>query len=219
MESVDLREVSKGYHETRLAYDARRDVLWKTLCAAFFQRLVPEDGCTLELGAGYGHFINHIRCARRIALDRWEGMLEHLEPGVEGIVADVTDLRAVEPRSVDFVFASNLFEHLAQPQFASVLEQLREKFRPGGTLSILQPNYRFAYREYFDDYTHVAAYSDRSLADFLTAHGYRIIDCCPRFLPLTVKSALPVSPLLIRLYLALPFKPMGKQMLIEATPE
>ena len=39
-----------------------------------------------------------------------------------------------------------------------------------------------------------------------------------RFLPLTVKSRLPVSPLLIRAYLASPVKPMGKQMLLRARP-
>ncbi len=218
MERTDLPGLN-GYHETRLAYDPRRDVLWKTLCSAFFQRLVPADGCVLELGAGYGNFINHIRCARRIALDRWDGMLQYLEPGVEGLLGEVTDLEAIAPRSVDFVFASNLFEHLAQADFATVLDQVRDKLKPGGTLNILQPNYRFAYREYFDDYTHVAVYSDRSLADLLAARGYRVIDCRPRFLPLTVKSGLPVSPLLIRLYLALPFKPLGKQMLIRAVAE
>ena len=209
----------KGYHDTRLVYDARRDVLWRTLCTSYFQRLVPQDACVLELGAGYGHFINHIRCARRIALDRWDGMAEYLESTVESCIGDVTNLGAIAPRSVDFVFASNLFEHLPQSGFASVLEQLREKLKPGGTVNILQPNYRFAYREYWDDYTHVTVYSDRSIVDFLSAQGYRVIDCQPRFLPLTVKSALPVSPLLIRLYLALPFKPLGKQMLIRAVPE
>ena len=218
MERADLPGLN-SYHQTRLVHDPRRDVLWKTLCTAFFQRLVPADGCVLELGAGYGNFINHIRSARRIALDRWEGMLQYLEPGVEGHVGEVTDLRAIDPHSVDFVFASNLFEHITQAEFAAVLDQLRDKLKPGGTLNLVQPNYRFAYREYFDDYTHVAVYSDRSLADFLASRGYRVIDCRPRFLPLTVKSALPVSPLLIRLYLALPFKPLGKQMLIRAVAE
>ena len=41
-----------GYHETRLAFDARREVLWKTLCAECFQRLIAPDACVLELGAG-----------------------------------------------------------------------------------------------------------------------------------------------------------------------
>ena len=206
----------KSYHETRLPYDSKREILWKTLCRYYFQPLIAPDACVLELGAGYGHFINNIRCAKRIAVDQWAGLKEHLAPDVVARIGSVTDLSSVEDGSVDFVFASNLFEHLRQDEFAVVLQQVRTKLKPGGTLNILQPNYRFAYREYFDDYTHVAVYSDRSLSDFLAAQGFRVIDCQPRFLPLTVKSALPVWPILIRLYLALPFKPMGKQMLIRA---
>jgi SAM-dependent methyltransferase len=209
----------KRYHETRLSYDYKREVLWKTLCRCHFQPLIAPDDCVLELGAGYGHFINNIRCADRIAIDQWEGMKKHLAPGVVAWTGSVTDLSSVENSSVNFVFASNLFEHLKQDEFAVVLHQLRTKLKPGGTLNILQPNYRFAYREYFDDYTHVAVYSDRSLSDFLAAQGFRVIDCRPRFLPLRVKSALPVWPILIQLYLILPFKPMGKQMLIRAVTD
>ena len=54
---------------------------------------------------------------------------------------------------------------------------------------------------------------------FSPTQGFRVIDCQPRFLPLTVKSALPVWPILLRLYLALPFKPLGKQMLIRAVAD
>jgi SAM-dependent methyltransferase len=206
----------KGYHETRLPYDQRRDLVWKTLCEAYFQQLIPRDACVLELGAGYGHFINHIRCARRIAVDIWDGMPQHVAAGVETHVGSVTDLSFITDRSVDFVFASNLFEHLSQDEFSIVMEQVRDKLIPGGTFNILQPNYRFAYRDYFDDFSHVTIYSDRSLSDFMSTNGFKIIDCRPRFLPLTVKSTFPVSPFLIRLYLMLPFKPFGKQMLIRA---
>lgn len=206
----------KGYHETRFAYDRRRDVLWKTLCAAYFQRLIPADACVLELGTGYGGFINHIRCARRIAVDRWEGAAPYLATDVEARFGNATDLGFIPDSSVDFVFASNLFEHMTQAEFALVLEQVRAKLKRGGTLNILQPNYRFAHREYFDDYTHVSIYSDRSLKDFLTHHGFQVIECKPRFLPLTVMSRLPVWPFLIRLYLTLPFKPFGKQMFLRA---
>jgi hypothetical protein len=83
---------------------------------------------------------------------------------------------------------------------------------------ILQPNYRRAYREYFDDYTHVAAYSHVSLQDFLEAHGFTVVENHAGFLPLTIKSRLPVSPHLIRLYLKLPWKPLAKQMLLRAQP-
>jgi SAM-dependent methyltransferase len=206
----------KTYHETRLAHDDRRRVLWKTLCDAYFQRLINPSDCVLELGAGYGDFINHIRCRRRIAMDLWPGMTEHLQSDVEGHVGPATDLSAIEDSSVDFVFASNLFEHLPQSDFAKTLAALRAKMKSGATLNILQPNYRFAYREYFDDYTHVSVYSDRSLADFLEVNGFKVTEVHPGFLPLTIKGRLPVSSTLIRLYLALPFKPLGKQMLVRA---
>ena len=205
-----------AYFQTRFAADARRDVLWKTLCEAYFSKLFAPNHCVLELGAGYGAFINNVAARRRIAVDAWPGFLECLEPGVEGHVNDVTDLAFLQPGSVDFAFASNLFEHVSQDQFASVLAQLRTVLSEGGTLNILQPNYRYAFREYFDDYTHRTVYSHVSLSDFLEAHGFEIVECRPRFLPLTIKSRLPVSPALIRLYLASPVKPMGKQMLVRA---
>jgi hypothetical protein len=85
-------------------------------------------------------------------------------------------------------------------------------------LCLIQPNYRYSYKEYFDDYTHVTVFSHVSLQDFLTANDFRILDCRPRFLPLTIKSRLPVHPLLIRAYLASPLKPQGKQMLVLAEP-
>jgi SAM-dependent methyltransferase len=208
-----------GYHDTRFAPDPRRDVLWKTLVRSYFQRLIPEDGCTLELGAGYAQFINQVRCRRKIAIDIWPGLQDHAGPSVETLIQSACDLSGIEPASVDFAFASNFCEHLTQAEFAGLLEQLREKLRPGGTLNLVQPNFRFAYREYFDDYTHVAVYSDRSLCDFLTANRFRILECRPRFLPLTLKSRWPVSPLLIRCYLRSPWKLLGKQMLVRATPE
>ncbi len=206
----------KNYHDTRFTYDEKRDVLWKTLCESYFQAQVPKDGCVLELGAGYAHFINHISAKTRLAVDAWDGLKKFAAEGVTVHIGSVTDLSWVPNGSVDFVFASNLFEHLTQADLAVTLAQIRNKLKPGGTLNILQPNYHFAYREYFDDYTHVEIYSHISLADFLGANGFRVTERHPRFLPLTMKSSLPVWPFMIRVYLALPFKPMGKQMLLRA---
>lgn len=210
--------MNNGYHDSRLAHDGRRDTVWRALWLYYFRKDVPADGCVLDLGCGYGEFINNVTARRRIGLDLWEGIRTHLAPGVEPMIASVTDLSGLDDCSVDFAFASNLFEHISQDALVAVLAQLRAKLTDGGTLTMLQPNYRYAYREYFDDYTHVAIYSHISLADLLVANGWDVIDVKPRFLPLTIKSRMPVFPWLIRLYLALPFKPMGKQMLLRARP-
>lgn len=208
-----------GYHDTRFRANRKRDLVWRVLWERYFSRLVAPESWVLDLGAGYGQFINQARCARRFAVDHWPGFLEHLEAGVEGVVGPVTDLGFVPDGTLDLVLASNVFEHLERRELLTTLAQIRRKLRPQGSLVALQPNYRFAYREYFDDYTHVAVFSDRSLGDLLEAEGFRVVERRPRFLPLTVESRLPVSATLVRLYLSSPVKPFGKQMLLRAMPK
>ena len=203
-----------AYHRTRFTPDPRRRVLWQTLVASFFQKEIPADGVVLELGAGYGEFINAVKARRRLAVDRWPGMLSHLESGVEGLVTSITQLDAVPDATLDYVFSSNCFEHVTQSDLVACLTQLRRVMKPGAPLTILQPNFRYCFREYFDDYTHVSVYTDRGLSDLLEANEFRVTRCRPRFLPLTLKGRLPVHPLLIRLYLACPVRPLAKQMLI-----
>lgn len=205
-----------AYHQTRFSPDARRRVLWQTLVAHEFQKQIPTNGTVLELGAGYGDFINSVKARRRIAVDQWPGMLQHLDQGVEGLVTSITQLDRVEDNSVDYVFSSNCFEHVSQADLKICLAQLRQKMKPGAALTIVQPNFKYCFAEYFDDYTHVSVYTDQGLADLLAANGFRVTRRVPRFLPLTIKGRLPVHPFLIRLYLCSPFKPLAKQMLINA---
>jgi hypothetical protein len=205
-----------AYHSSRFTPDPRRRVLWQTLVDGFFQKEIPSDAVVLELGAGYGEFINSVRARRRIAVDCWSGMLEHLQAGVEGLVTPIHHLEAIAYESVDYVFSSNCFEHVPQRELIECLTQLRQKMKPSARLTIVQPNFKYSFREYFDDYTHVSIYTERSLSDLLSAQGFRVDRCIPRFLPLTIKSRFPVHPLLIRLYLASPFKPLARQMLVSA---
>ena len=210
--------MSGDYHGSRLAEDARRGQVWRALWRYFFRHRIGADDAVLDLGAGYGDFINAVAARRRIAVDLWDEMPRHLAPGVEALVGPVTMLDRIERGAIDYAFASNLFEHLSQPDFIAALDAISRVLSLRGTLTILQPNYRYAYREYFDDYTHVAIYSHVSLPDLLAAHGWEVVEVRPRFLPLTVKSRLPVWSPLIGAYLASPIKPMGKQMLVVARP-
>jgi len=208
----------EDYHASRLTLDSRRDVLWETLWRYCFSAMVDPNDCVLDLGAGYGNFINAVTARRRIAVDAWDGFPAHLAPGIEHKVGSVSDLDFLGDGAVDFAFASNLFEHLTKDDFAAVLAALRRKLSEKGTLTIVQPNYRYAYREYFDDFDHKSIYSHVSMADFLTANGYEVFRVEPRFMPLSIKGRLPVNALLIRAWLASPWKPIGKQMLVRARP-
>lgn len=210
--------MNAGYHETRLEADPKRSTVWKALWRYYFRHQIAEGDAVLDLGSGYGDFINAVVAKRRIAVDSWPGLQRHVAQGVEAIISSVTDLSGVDDASIDYAFASNLFEHLTKDEIAATLDQLKSKLKDGGRLGLLQPNYRYAYKEYFDDYTHVTVFSHISIADFLAANGWEVIEVHPRFLPLTVKSRLPTFPFLIGLYLASPFRPMGKQMMVLARP-
>lgn len=210
--------LSEGYHDIRFEPDAKRTLVWKALWRYYFRHRIGAEESVFDLGSGYGDFINNVKARRRFAQDIWPGFVRHLEPGVESFVAPITDLSGLPDGSVDYAFASNLFEHISKPDLAIVLAGLRQKLRAGGRLTMLQPNYKYCYANYFDDYTHITIWSHVSLADFLSVNGYEVTEVHPRFLPLTIKSRLPVWAPLIGAYLNSPIRPMGKQMLLSAKP-
>ena len=73
------------------------------------------------------------------------------------------------------MFASNLLEHLARPPSSSARSrEVRRVLRPDGRFVLMQPNFRYCVREYFDDYTHRTVFTHVSLADLLRAHGFEI---------------------------------------------
>lgn len=59
--------------------------------------------------------------------------------------------------------------HFAPDVAARVLDDLRYVLRRSGRLILIQPNFRYAWREYFDDYTHRAVFTDVSLPALLRA--------------------------------------------------
>lgn len=204
------------YHGTRLVEDARREVLWNSLWRFWFSRVIAPEDTVLDVGCGHGCFINSVQARHKIAIDQWTGFVSHIKPGTRTAVAGLTEIDFIEDGSVDFAFLSNVAEHVTKEEFSVFLEKLKSKLSAKGTLNLIQPNYRYCSKEYFDDFTHISIYSHVSLADFLRANGYEVFEVHPRFLPLTVKSRLPVWPFLIWLYLKLPIKPLGRQMFIRA---
>ena len=211
-----MDENNQEYFKTRLKYDHKRTVLWSTLCASVFNTYVPKDGTVVELGAGWCDFINNIDAEKRIAIDIWPGIEVHKDDEVETFVADVTNIPFVADKSTDLIFASNLVEHLTREQTLEMLNECARVIRKNGYLILVQPNFRLSYKKYFDDYTHVAIWTDIGLVAFLETLGWKVTRVEGRFLPLTVKSRLPVSRLMIRAYLKSPFKPLAGQMLVIA---
>ena len=197
----------------------RKDALWKVLCANFLQRYVKPTDTVIDLGAGYGEFINNIRAAKKIAVDLNEDTAHALNHDVTFVLGAGARVPNAQDGSADVVFASNFFEHmLSKAELMETLREIARVLRIGGRLLVLQPNIRFAYREYWDYFDHHVALSDRSLSEAVEMSGFRVTDLRPRFLPYTTKSKLPQHPALLRLYLRLPplQRLFGKQMFLAA---
>jgi len=203
------------YFSTRFKYDKSRDTIWAEICR-HMQRYVQHDAAVIDLGAGYCDFINNIRAKEKHATDVNEGAGAYAREGVIFHVASCTHMPDVKSSYFDVAFCSNLFEHLTDEEFGKTLQEIKRILRPQGTLIVLQPNFRFSAREYFDDYTHKKIFTDVSLKDYLESAGFEVIKSVPGFLPMSFKSKAPKSALLARLYLLSPIKPFAKQMLLVA---
>lgn len=208
---------TSGYFETRLSPNPNRIKVWKHLCA-YLSKWVHPDAAVLELGAGWCDFSNQVTAGRVVAMDL-DGTVERAAAShVEAVVGDCTDLSRFDDATFDIVFASNLLEHLERPQSQRLLAESRRVLRPGGRLILMQPNFRLNPGRYFDDFTHVAIFTDQSLQDYLVAEGWSIVQAMPRFLPLTLKSRGSGLTFLVPWYLRSPVKPLAGQMLVVAEP-
>ena len=205
-----------GYFETRLASTANRAKVWKHVCA-YLSRWVPNDADVLELGAGWCDFANNIPAGRVVAMDLDATVKRAAASHVTPVVGDCTDLGTFDDGSFDVVFASNLLEHLERPDSSRLLAEVRRVLRPGGRLLLMQPNFRLNPGRYFDDFTHVAIFTDQSLQDYLVSEGFSIEDVRARFLPLTLKSRGSKLTFLVPWYLRSPIKPLAGQMLVVAS--
>lgn len=202
----------------------QRDPVW-TVVAAYIQKmwLRPQDH-VLDLGAGYCSFINHIEAERRVALDANPDVVRYVRPGVEAIAGNATDLSLLASDTFDVVFSSNLLEHLDYDQIFQCVREMSRTLKPKGLVILLIPNFYYAYREYFHDFTHKTILTHVGLSDLFESEGFRCQAAYPRFLPYSMQKKYggidagllpaPLLRLLVRLYIASPFKPFGKQMLL-----
>ena len=206
-----------GYHDVHLTPDPARRIVWEAVARHLAPYVAPE-AAVLEIGAGYCDWINHVRAARRVAVDIWPELPAFAAPGVEAVVLDVArDLHTLGPAAFDVVLASNVLEHFPPAVAESVVGGVAAVLRGGGRFVVVQPNFRYAWRRYFDDYTHRSVFTDVSLPALLRAHGFRILEVRPRFLPYSMRGTrVPITSFLVRAYLRSPVKPMAGQMLVVA---
>jgi SAM-dependent methyltransferase len=212
--NADLSQEYRQRFGNRSAY---RDAVWAVLVRDFFQQFIPKNAAVLDLGAGWGEFIRHVKAARKFAMDLNPDMPSRVGSGVEAIVQDCSTPWAVPPESLDVVFTSNFFEHLPDKNaLRRTMLEARRCLKPGGKLICLGPNIRFLPGTYWDFWDHHVALTDRSLVELFGLAGLNIDRCEPRFLPYSMSQGFEPPVWMLAAYLRVPFawRVFGKQFLI-----
>lgn len=213
---VESEDKKDGYFDTRFPYDESKNVVWDVV-GDFLSKRYGVNGTVVDVGAGYGYFLNGIDTDRKIAVDQSQYPLNRTEMDIECLVGDASNL----PLSTDYadvVMASNVLEHLPVNEIRRSLDEFHRVLRPDGTLFVVTPNFALVPRQYFDDFTHKSALTHRSVADLLTLSGFERQDRIVRFLPFSSEGYLPVVRSLVALYLRVPLVPFAGQSLFVSTP-
>ena len=196
-------------------------ILWQVLIDDFLQNYVPSESAILDIGGGYCEFINQIRAAEKCLIDLNPDSKLFANSDVKVLNIDVLSLDDCRSFAGQFdrIFISNFFEHLSnKEELVEIISFCFDALKPGGSLLVIQPNFKYSYKEYYDFIDHQLPITHLSLQELLETIGFEIDVMIPRFLPFSTKGR-PTSPWLLKVYLKLPFlwRVLGGQMFIKAS--
>jgi len=211
---ADLQRIYGARFTSNLHYRKR---VWAALVAHWFGRYVRSADAVLDLGCGYGEFINAVTCRAKFAMDLNPDAPAFLAADVTFLAQDCSERWPLADESLDVVFTSNFFEHLPdKTALGRTLDEIRRCLRRGGRLIALGPNIKYLPGQYWDFWDHYIPLTETSLKEALVTRGFAVEVCLGRFLPYTMASGPQYPIAFLRAYLALPaaWRFFGKQFLV-----
>jgi SAM-dependent methyltransferase len=210
-------ELERIYSLRFSGLEAYRNEVWKVLVSRYFSRWVKPTHGVLDLGCGYGEFINNVAARQKFAMDLNAAARERVTPDVRVLQQDCSETWPLPADTLDIVFTSNFFEHLPTKHAlqATLLEAYR-CLRPGGRVIAMGPNVKHLTGAYWDFFDHHLPLTDLSVSEVFIMTGFHVDARIPKFLPYTMSQGLRPPLWTLNLYLKAPFVwPLfGKQFLV-----
>lgn len=213
--------LQQQYHARFDAAKTYRNRLWQILTGQFFQQYIQAEKPVIDIGCGWGEFINNIQASSKLAMDLNPDSEAKLDEDITFLKQSCATRWPVETASLGTVFTSNFLEHLPdKAAIEATIAEARRCLAGDGTLLCMGPNVRLVPGSYWDFWDHHVAISDRSLCELLELQGFTIVRCIPRFMPYTMSGGNNPPFFLVRLYLYFPpvWRLLGKQFCIIAKP-
>lgn len=197
---------------------SEKDLVWRRI-ARWIHGAMGAPKSIIDPAAGSLEFLKFVPSAEKWGVDLMRPDAQALAAAqikfVHGNIFDVE----LPAGHFDGAFMSNFLEHLHSPeQIFGLFKKLHAAMRPGGTIAIMGPNFKYCSKEYFDCADHRLILTEVSVAELLYAAGFTISRSIPRFLPYSFRSRFPKAAWLTDLYLNMPFVwPLfGRQFLMLA---
>ena len=170
-QTPDPNKAIELYREGFLASDKYRAEVQKRLKSRVFDtfdQLLRHRGSAglvagtrlLDLGSADGAFV---------AICRDHG-LEARGLDISDGVNFERDRLPIDDASVDVVTVNSVIEHLATPH--NLMVEARRVLRDGGAMIVVTPNFRYAYRDFYNDPTHIRPYTEISLQRLFKNYGF-----------------------------------------------
>ncbi|HVH28020.1 MAG TPA: methyltransferase domain-containing protein [Vicinamibacterales bacterium] len=210
----DLQRIYDVRFSSNVEYRKR---VWAALIDHWFGRYVQPTDSVLDLGCGYGEFINAVRCRLKFAMDLNPDAVRFLVKEVTFLEQDCSARWRLGDASLDVVFTSNFLEHLPdKTAVGRTLDEVHRCLRPGGRFVAMGPNVKYLPGEYWDFWDHHVPLSEASLREALVTRGFSVDVCLGRFLPYTMATGPQYPVQLLSVYLKMPFVwPLfGRQFLV-----
>ena len=211
--------LSQIYELRFSGHEEYRTKVWQILVNNFFNKWIRSDFEILDLGCGYGEFINQVNCSTRYAMDLNPRTKDHLDKEIIFYEQDCSMPWELKPSSLDLVFTSNFFEHLPNKStLDSTVRNIYKALKPNGLLIAMGPNISILKGRYWDFWDHHVALSEQSISELLEINRFKIKKSVSQFLPYNMVRVKKRPLFLLKLYLKMPlaWKIFGKQFLVTA---
>jgi len=213
------KKLTQIYVNRFSGHEKYRNRIWKTLVNEFFSKWIRSTDHILDLGCGYGEFINRTKCDVRHAMDLNLKTKSLLDKEIIFHQQDCSESWEIDQNSLDLVFTSNFFEHLPNKESLDrTMGEIKKALKPGGRLIAMGPNISVLKGRYWDFWDHHVALSDQSLCELLQIYDFTIEQSYSKFLPYNMVRVKERPLFMVSLFLRFPslWTIFGKQFLIIA---
>lgn len=178
------------------------------LCKHIVERYYSKNGNVeekklLDIGSGKGnHLVGFSRCGLKVyGIDKRNECVKILKE-VDIRECDIEkDRFPYEANYFDFVFSKSVLEHVWNAD--NFLSESLRILKPGGIAVFMTPDWRSQCKFFWDDYTHVKAFTRKSLQDAMLINGFENV-VCSYFLQLPIVWKYPMMEYITRFVAFLP---------------